>query len=78
MLLGIKNNLPPLNILSNNQVEEIHRATLKDLEKTGLCILSQQALDILKEARCKIESKKAFIDSKLVEDALNKCSSSFT
>jgi len=78
MLLGIKNSLPPMNILSNNQIEEIHEATLKVLEKTGVRILSQQALDILKEAGCTIESRKAFLDSELIEDALNKCPSSFT
>ncbi len=50
MLLGIINNLPPMNILRNNQVGEIHEATLKVLEKTGVFILSQQALHILKEA----------------------------
>ncbi|MFX1282664.1 MAG: trimethylamine methyltransferase family protein [Promethearchaeota archaeon] len=78
MLLGIKNNLPTINILSNNQVEEIHEATLQVLEKTGVRVLSQQALDILKEARCKIKSKKVFLDSDLVEETLNKCPSSFT
>ncbi|MFX0151341.1 MAG: trimethylamine methyltransferase family protein, partial [Candidatus Hodarchaeota archaeon] len=50
MLLGIQNNLPPLTILSNEQVERIHQATLKVLENTGVYILSQQALNILKEA----------------------------
>ena len=41
MLLGVKNNLPFLTILSKEQCEEIHQATLKVLEKIGVCILSQ-------------------------------------
>lgn len=78
MLLGIQNNLPPLTILSKEQVSEIHQATLKVLEKTGVRVLSQQAIDILKNGKCKIESDRAFLHSELVEDALRKCPSSFT
>ena len=78
MLLGIQNNLPPLSILSENQVEEIHQASLKVLENTGVRVLSQQALDILKENKCIIESNRVLIPSELIEDMLIKCPSSFT
>ncbi|UCE13248.1 MAG: trimethylamine methyltransferase family protein [Candidatus Heimdallarchaeota archaeon] len=78
MLLGIQNNFPPLTILSKEQVSEIHQATLKVLEQTGVRVLSQQAVDILKDRKCKIESNKAFLHPELVEDALKKCPSSFT
>ncbi|MFX0050615.1 MAG: trimethylamine methyltransferase family protein [Candidatus Hermodarchaeota archaeon] len=78
MLLGIQNNLPPLTILSNEQVERIHQATLKVLENTGVYILSQQALNILKEAHCKVDNNKAYITSELIEDVLKRCPSSFT
>ncbi|MFX0185217.1 MAG: trimethylamine methyltransferase family protein [Candidatus Hodarchaeota archaeon] len=78
MLLGIQNNLPPLTILSNEQVEEIHQATLKVLENTGVRVLSQQALNILKEAHCKIDNKMVYITEELIEDTLKRCPSSFT
>ncbi|MFX1516003.1 MAG: trimethylamine methyltransferase family protein [Promethearchaeota archaeon] len=78
MLLGLQNNIPPLTILSKEQVEEIHQASLKVLKNTGVRVLSQQALDILKENKCKIKSNTVFIDSELVEDVLRKCPSSFT
>ncbi len=78
MLLGIKNNLPPLTILSKEQVEEIHQASLRVLKNTGVRVLSQQALDILKENKCKIESNRVLLHSELIEDVLNKCPSSFT
>ena len=75
MFLGIQNNLPPLTILSKGQVEEIYQATLKFLENTGVRVLSKQALDILKDAKCKVESNRAFMLSELVEDELRKCPS---
>ena len=78
MLLGIQNNLSPITILSKNQIEEIHEATIKILENTGVKVLSQQALDILKDAKCKIESNKAFIHAEVVEDALKRSPASFT
>ncbi|MFX0122416.1 MAG: trimethylamine methyltransferase family protein [Candidatus Hodarchaeota archaeon] len=78
MLLGVQNNLPPLSILSKEQVEEIHQASLRVLQNTGVCVLSQQALDILKEKKCKIEGNRVFLHSELIEDALSKCPSSFT
>ncbi|MFW9904713.1 MAG: trimethylamine methyltransferase family protein [Candidatus Thorarchaeota archaeon] len=78
MLLGIQNNLPSLSILSKNQIGKIHQASLRVLENTGVRVLSQQALDILKENKCKIESNRIFIPSELIEDTLTKCPSSFT
>ncbi len=78
MLLGIQNNLPLLTILSKNQIAKIHEVTLQVLENTGVRVLSQQALDILIDSKCKVKSKKAFIHSELVEDALSKCPDSFT
>jgi trimethylamine--corrinoid protein Co-methyltransferase len=78
MLLGLQNNLPPLTILSKEQVEEIHHASLNVLKNTGVRVLSQQALDILKKKNCEIKSNTVFIDSELIEDVLRKCPSSFT
>ncbi|UCG02491.1 MAG: trimethylamine methyltransferase family protein [Candidatus Heimdallarchaeota archaeon] len=78
MLLGLQNNLPPLTILSMEQVDEIHQASLKVLKNTGVRVLSQQALDILKENKCEIKSNTVFIDSELIEDVLHRCPSSFT
>ena len=41
---------PMLQLLSREEIEDIHNASLEILENPGLEILSKRALDILKEA----------------------------
>ncbi|MFX0063039.1 MAG: trimethylamine methyltransferase family protein [Candidatus Hermodarchaeota archaeon] len=79
MLLGIKNKLPLLNILTKEQVEEVHQATLRLLEVTGVRVRSKQALDILDNAGCLINKKSemVWIPSGIVEEQVKKSPSSF-
>ena len=48
--IGSAQKTPFLSILSEDQIHEIHRATLDVLEKTGYKILSEEAVDLLKKA----------------------------
>lgn len=78
MLLGVKNNIPPLSILTMEQVEQIHHATLEVLENTGIKVLSEQSLNILGEAGCTIEKNLAKIPQTIVEEMVKRCPQSFT
>ena len=49
MLLGVKNRLSPLEILTRDQIEDVHQATLWLLEKTGVKVHSEQALELSME-----------------------------
>ncbi|MHA2335171.1 MAG: trimethylamine methyltransferase family protein [Candidatus Hodarchaeales archaeon] len=79
MLLGVENRLSPLNIINTVQVEEVHHATLRLLEKTGVIIHSEQAIDILTNGGCSVDkkAKRAWIPRILVEEMVKKCPSTF-
>jgi trimethylamine--corrinoid protein Co-methyltransferase len=67
---------PRTTFLSESEIEAIHNASLRVLEKTGTKVLSKKALDILKEAEVKAdyEKKRATIPVNLVEEALKRAS----
>jgi trimethylamine--corrinoid protein Co-methyltransferase len=79
MLLSVKSCLKPLELLSKDQVEKIHESTLKVLEKTGVIIHSDQALDILKLNGCNIDenTKKVYFPPELVEEMVKKSPAGF-
>ncbi len=77
MLLGIQQNIPTLELMTQNQVQEIHEATLKLLNSTGVDVLSNQALEILENQGCQIEKNRVRISTEIVEDALKRCPNSF-
>lgn len=61
-----------LNILSNDELDEIHRATLEILEDTGMMILNNEARELFYSHGCKVDKKTDIvrIPSYLVEEAL--------
>jgi len=64
---------PQISFLSQDELDAIHNASLEVLEKTGVKVMSKQALDILKKAGAKVDytSNHASIPRKLVQEALN-------
>ncbi|MBL7120123.1 MAG: trimethylamine methyltransferase family protein [Dehalococcoidia bacterium] len=70
----------PINILTEDQVERIHSATLEILETTGVVFEHKKALEVLDGAGCKVDHQKQRVrfPSYLVEECLRKCPSSFT
>ncbi len=63
---------PSISFLSESEIEAIHDASLRVLEKTGIKVMSKPALDILKEAGAKVdyETGHATLHRNLVEEAL--------
>jgi trimethylamine--corrinoid protein Co-methyltransferase len=63
---------PRISFLSEGEIEAIHNASLRVLEKTGIKVLSKPALDILKKAGAKVdyETGHASIPRNVVEEAL--------
>ena len=63
---------PGISFLSESEIEAIHDASLRVLEKTGIKVMSKVALDILKKAGAKVdyETDHATINRNLVEEAL--------
>ncbi len=65
---------PTLLLLSRDNVESIHNASLTILEKTGVVIKNSEALTLLKNSGCEInlDRKRARIQQPLVKECLRK------
>lgn len=65
-------NTPQFRKLSEDQLERIHNASLEILDRTGVCLYEQEALDLLQKAGVKgFEGNRVRIPPGLVEWALS-------
>ncbi len=69
----IKTTRPKLELLNKEFIQKIIEEAYFILEKQGVFIENQEALDLLKEAGMKVDesSQRAFISSQLVQDSLS-------
>ena len=76
---GFKRRFRPLEILTAEQVEAIHRGTLRVLAETGVAFHDKRALDLLAENGCQVDLKEERVKFPewLIDDCLVKCPSSF-
>jgi trimethylamine--corrinoid protein Co-methyltransferase len=63
---------------SDQEVEEIHRTTLRVLQEVGVVFSYEPALQLLKKAGCKVDGEKVYFPSRLVEEQVAKAPSRFT
>ncbi len=66
-----------LEVISNDQFDKIHNASLKILKETGIQFHSADALDLFKKNGATVEGQTVFINEKMVTDALATCPSTF-
>ena len=80
MQTGFKSQcIPDYRLLTKDQIEEIHQATLELLEKTGVKVLNEEALGLLKDAGCRIVDEHIVkIPDRLVEESIQCAPSSVT
>jgi len=76
----LQNPYAPLEILSVDQLERIHKASMKILEEIGVEFLDGETLDIWRSAEALVdkENQRVRIERKLVEEALKTVPPSFT
>jgi trimethylamine--corrinoid protein Co-methyltransferase len=79
MIKGFIRRYPPFEILSEEQVEDIHKGTLDILWETGMRFESEKALKFLAKNGCKVDldNKRVHFPPGLVEESLRKAPSSF-
>ncbi|WP_309493273.1 trimethylamine methyltransferase family protein [Candidatus Hecatella orcuttiae] len=79
VLNGFPLNIKPLEILSDEQVEAIHRGTLDILQETGVRFEHDKALKLFADSGCHVDFQKRLvkIPDYLVEECLRKAPSSF-
>ena len=72
-----RNPYPPFEIVSADQIEEIHLASLRILEEVGIAFLDEEALDILKESGAEVERSTQMVKfaPELIEEYLKKAPS---
>ena len=63
---------PKLDVLSKDQIYQIHMATIEVLERTGVKIIHPKALEILHGAGAKVDGDRVRIPAWMVDDALRK------
>jgi trimethylamine--corrinoid protein Co-methyltransferase len=62
---------PNYRLLTRNQIQEIHRASLEVLETVGVRVLHQEAVQLLKDAGCRIKADTiVHMPNWLVEEAI--------
>jgi len=59
-----------LRVISSNEYETIHQATIRLLEETGIVFHHQEVLDIFKAHGARVEDNIVYFPQKLVEDNL--------
>ncbi|HHX51121.1 MAG TPA: trimethylamine methyltransferase, partial [Clostridia bacterium] len=59
-----------LQYLSQDQILEVHRATLEVLETTGVKVFEEEALALLREAGAEVEGNSVRIPGYLIEEAI--------
>ncbi len=71
---------PPTALISEEQLEEIHEASLDVLEQVGVVFLSKRALNIFKAAGADVDEKAQLVrmDRNLVMESIKTAPSSFT
>ena len=76
---GFTRNIIAYAILTEEQLEEIHRSTLEVLETTGIRFENDKALNIFNHNGCKVDfdDKRVRFPGYLVEESLRRCPSSF-
>lgn len=70
--------IPKFDVLTPDQVRQVHEQTLKILEKIGVEFGYQPALDILKAKGMRVEGQRVYFDRKYVEEQVAKAPAQFT
>jgi trimethylamine---corrinoid protein Co-methyltransferase len=68
--LKIKRPFPPTRLISDDQLESIHLASLKVLAEIGMDFILPEARDILKKAGATIEGERVRFDPAMITEAM--------
>ena len=74
----VQNPLAYTNIVSEDELEQIHLSSIDVLENIGIEFLLPEARDLLKQAGCKVEGERVFFDGGLIEEKIKTIPSEFT
>ena len=77
---ALYNFLPPVQMLSEDQIEQIHQASMRILEEVGMRFMDAEALSIWEQAGAKVDHKTqhVWIDRGLLLPLIDKAPAEFT
>ncbi|MDP3898551.1 MAG: trimethylamine methyltransferase family protein [Mesorhizobium sp.] len=76
----VRNPYPPMQLLSADQIEAIHEASLHILENFGIEVMSSKALSLFEQAGAKVDhaTQTVWLDRGLVAEALKAAPAEYT
>ncbi len=76
----IQNHFPPLEVVTPEQVEQLHEASMQILENIGIVFMDAEALDLWAKAGAKVDHAQQLVrfDRGLILDLVAKAPSQFT
>jgi trimethylamine--corrinoid protein Co-methyltransferase len=76
---GFRRRLPPLRILTDEQIEAVHSGALSTLCGTGVKVEHEESLKLMRDNGCEVDFGKRLVrfPPGLVEECLRRCPSSF-
>ncbi|MCA3555689.1 trimethylamine methyltransferase family protein [Aestuariivirga sp.] len=74
----LKRLFPAMEIVSADELESIHRASLKVLSEIGMDFTLPQARDMLRKAGAKVEGERVRFDPAMIEELISTVPSEFT
>jgi trimethylamine---corrinoid protein Co-methyltransferase len=75
---NIRNELRPTEVLSADQVEAVHEASLSLLARTGMRVLEPSARERFRQAGCIVAEDRVRFDPEMVTETISTAPSSFT
>ena len=69
---------PPMEIVSKDELESIHLASLKVLSEIGMDFTLPQARDMLKKAGASVDGERVRFDPAMIEELISSAPSEFT
>lgn len=74
----LKRMFPPMEIVSADELESIHRASLKVLSEIGMDFTLPQARDMLRQAGAKVDGERVRFDPAMIEELIASVPAEFT
>jgi len=70
--------VPSYRLLTEDQIKEIHRASLEILETVGVRVLDEEGVELLRRSGCRVKDDRVLIPNWLVEECIRSAPSRVT
>jgi trimethylamine---corrinoid protein Co-methyltransferase len=75
--LKSRRSFAPTDLISADELEAIHKASLRVLSEIGMDFMHDEARDILKKAGCRIDGERVRFDPEMIEETMTSAPSNF-